>query len=175
MENEYPNTFRKGENYPVEGVKLEEVDSFIWKLNKRTGKKYSLPTEAQWEYACRGGGKNVKYAGTSSGTELASYAWYDNNSGLTTHPAGEKRPNELGIYDMSGNVFEWVIDAYNEDAYTKHSESNPVWEGDVEKVGVYHVLRGGSWIFNQQSMRCSYRYNRDRADRHFYIGFRLVL
>lgn len=107
-----PSTFKNGNNYPVEMVTWYDVQGFIIKLNRKSGKNYRLPSEAEWEYAARSGGKREKYAGTSNESELARCAWYDNNSGRKTNPIGKKRPNGLGVYDMTGNVDEWCSDWY---------------------------------------------------------------
>jgi len=105
-----PSSFKKGNNYPVERVSWEDVQQFIHRLNSQTGRKYRLPTEAEWEYAARSGGKQEKYAGTNQEGELKEYAWFTANSDFQTHPVGQKRPNGLGIYDMIGNVSEWCAD-----------------------------------------------------------------
>ncbi len=133
-----PSAFQNGDNYPVEQVNWDDAQEFIRELNQITGKKYRLPTEAEWEYAARSGGKKEKWAGTSNESELMKYAWYRRNARGKTHPVGRKRPNGLGLYDMSGNVYEWVQDTFSESAYRQHSRMNPVVEG-----GVYCVLRGG--------------------------------
>ncbi|MDP3259083.1 MAG: formylglycine-generating enzyme family protein [Thermodesulfovibrionales bacterium] len=130
-----------GDNCPVERVSWNDVQDFINKLNSKSGKNYRLPTEAEWEYAARSGGKNEKYAGTSNESELGEYAWYSSNSGGKTHPVGQKKPNGLGIYDMSGNVFELVNDWYDSDYYKNSPKDNPKGPSS----GQSRVLRGGSW------------------------------
>ncbi|MEO5357523.1 MAG: formylglycine-generating enzyme family protein [Nitrospirae bacterium YQR-1] len=159
-----------GDEYPVECVSWYEAMEFINKLNTTAGVRYRLTTEAEWEYACRGGGKKEKWAGISDITELGEYAWYDGNSGMIPHPVGRKKPNSLGLYDMSGNVWEWVEDVYDEAAYKKHSLSNPVNTGSEGN----RVMRGGSWRTPQQFLRCSYRSHNSPDFRDFHIGFRLV-
>ncbi|HUV08617.1 MAG TPA: SUMF1/EgtB/PvdO family nonheme iron enzyme, partial [Spirochaetia bacterium] len=110
-----PSFFKKcGEKCPVEQVSWNDIQEFITKLNTKTGKKYRLPTEAEWEYAARSGGRKEKYAGTSSDIELGKYAWYSANSGGSIHPSGQKQPNGLGLYDMTGNAWEWCQDWYVE-------------------------------------------------------------
>src|SRR3989338_10514354 len=99
-----PSHFKGCDNCPVENVSWDDIQEYINKLNQKTGKKYRLPTEAEWEYAARSGGKNEKYAG---GNNIDSVGWYDGNSGSKTHPVGQKQPNGLGLYDMIGNVLEW--------------------------------------------------------------------
>ncbi len=123
---------------PVESVSWEDCQEFISKLNQMTGKTFRLPTEAEWEYAARGGNKSkgYKYAGSNT---LGNVAWYDGNSGSTTHPVGQKTPNELDLYDMSGNVLEWCQDWYGD--YGSGSQTNPMGPS----YGSDRVFRGGSW------------------------------
>ncbi len=130
----------KGDNLPVENVSWEDCQEFVRKLNARTGKRFRLPTEAEWEYAARGGSKSrgYKYSGSNN---LGKVAWYDGNSGRQTHPVKTKHPNELGIYDMSGNVWEWCQDWYGSSYYSSSPQSNPTGANS----GSYRVLRGGSW------------------------------
>ncbi len=163
-----PSEFKYCENCPVENVNWKDCQVFIQKLNAKTGKTYRLPTEAEWEYAARGGSssRGYKYAGSN---EIAAVAWYDGNSNDKTHPFGQKSPNELGIYDMSGNVEEWCSD-YWKDSYNAFAENNP----RGPEIGDYHVFRGGSWIHVPS---CCEVWNR-----HYYpdfrnenTGFRLVL
>jgi len=144
-----PSRF-KGDNLPVEMISWEDAQAFIVKLNIAVGKKFRLPTEAEWEYAARGGSKssNFKYSGSNNIDEVA---WYDENSKYTIHSVGTKKPNELGIYDMTGNVFEWCSDWY--DAYTASPQTNP--QGSIE--GSDRVLRGGSWHIYAQVCRVAYR------------------
>jgi len=162
-----PSDF-KGEDLPVESVSWEEVQIFISTLNAVTGKKYRLPTEAEWEYAARGGGKSKGYVYSGS-NDIDEVAWYGGNSGSKTRPIGTKQPNELGIYDMSGNVWEWVRDWYG--AYSSDAQTNPT--GPVS--GFSRVIRGGSWHYTPLLCRIT---NRDiiMQDHKFSnLGFRLVL
>ncbi|MBO7382048.1 MAG: formylglycine-generating enzyme family protein [Muribaculaceae bacterium] len=162
-----PSKF-KGDNLPVEKVGWDDCNTFISKLNQLTGRKFRLPTEAEWEYAARGGrkSKGYKYAG---GNDVGQVAWYDNNSSSATHPVGQKSPNELGIYDMSGNVMEWCEDWY--DDYTSSSQTNPTGP----QSGSYRVARGGSWNYDATSCRVSRRaYGIPLFSTQFY-GFRLAL
>ena len=140
-------------------------------LNQKTGKRHRLPTAAEWEYAARSGGKREKWAGTSSERDLADYAWYDKNSGQQTHPVGQKKPNGLGLYDMSGNVWEWCQDWYDKDYYRGGPKDNP----NGPDSGNFRVLRGGSWPLNARSARPAYRFFGVPAGRYSNIGFRLVL
>jgi formylglycine-generating enzyme required for sulfatase activity len=144
-----PSAFKKGNNYPVETVSWNDAKEFIQKLNSKGG-TFRLPTEAEWEYAARSGGKPEKYAG---GSDVDSVAWYNGNSGKSTHPVGTKAPNGLGIYDMSGNVWQWCEDTYDDAAYKKHQRNNPISNsGGSEKV-----LRGGSWSRDATWASCSFR------------------
>lgn len=132
---------------------------------------YRLPTEAEWEYAARSGGKNEKYAGTSNESELGDYAWYSINSGSKTHPVGQKKPNGLGIYDMSGNVWEWVNDWYDSDYYKNSPKNNPTGPSS----GQYRVLRGGSWFTGARTTEAPDRSRYGPSIRDNGFGFRLVV
>ena len=162
-----PSCF-KGDNLPVEEVSWDDVQEFIKKLNAKTGKRFRLPTEAEWEYAARGGNqsKGYKFSGSNS---ISDVAWYDDNSRRKTHPVGQKRPNELGIYDMSGNVFEWCQDWYG--SYSSSSQTNPTGPSG----GSSRVLRGGSWCISARYCRVSYRNSSYPDSRYSSIGFRLAL
>ena len=165
-----PSHFKDcGGNCPVEQILWEDAWKFIDKLNELTGKKYRLPTEAEWEYAARSRGKHDKYSG---GNRAGSVAWYSGNSGGTTHPVGTKSPNRLGIYDMSGNVWQWVQDWYGPSYYQESPRSNP--QGPAS--GSYHVLRGGSWLAGAGYARAACR---GRLISGFYrinhCGFRLAM
>jgi formylglycine-generating enzyme len=126
---------------PVENVSWNDVQEFISKLSQRTKIAYRLPTEAEWEYAARSGGKDEKWAGTSNEKELGDYAWYYNNSAYQSHPVGQKKPNGLGLYDMTGNVWEWTSDWYDEAYYAKAPKDEP--QGAA--TGRARSLRGGYW------------------------------
>jgi formylglycine-generating enzyme required for sulfatase activity len=167
-----PSNFKGCDDCPVENVSWDEVQDFIMTLNQRTGKKYRLPTEAEWEYAARGGHKMPKdvsmmsaYAGSD---DISKVAWYLTNSGDKPHPVGLKTPNALGLYDMSGNVYEWCADWYG--AYTEGAQSNPTGP----KSGSLRVLRGGSWGSNAQFCRVAGRYDYTPEDRDDTLGFRLA-
>lgn len=157
-----------GDDLPVEQVSWEDAHEFIKKLNEETGRTFRLPTEAEWEYAARGGknSKRYKYSGSNRIDEVA---WYDGNSGGKTHPVKEKKANELGLYDMSGNVLEWCNDWYGE--YSSDAQPNP----QGPKKGSYRVLRGGSWDFNAWNCRVSYRCYDTPMYRDDGVGFRLVM
>ena len=158
----------KGDNLPVENVSWNDVQEFISKLNVQTGKKYRLPTEAEWEYAARGGNqsKGCKYSGSNS---ISNIAWYDANSNKMTHIVGQKSPNELGIYDMSGNVCEWCQDLFG--MYSSSSQTNPTGPSS----GLARMVRGGCWVTSEDGCRVSYRCNYNQNSRYSFCGFRLAL
>lgn len=162
-----PSVFT-GYNLPVDNVSWNDCQKFIKRLNRLTGKNFRLPTEAEWEYAARGGKKRqgFKFAG---GNTLEDVAWCYDNSGNTTHEVKSKNPNKLGIYDMSGNVYEWCSDWYN--SYEIESQTNP--QGPTSGFG--RVLRGGSWNGREQNCRVSSRYFTEPTNSYNYLGFRLVL
>lgn len=163
-----PAKFKKGGLYPVENVSWNEVREFLRKLNAATGRFHRLPTEAEWEYACRSGGREEAYCG---GAVPDSYAWHRQNSGARTWPVGQKEPNGLGIHDMSGNVWEWCQDPYEEKYYERSTKNNP--RGPSQ--GLYRVIRGGSWGFPAHDARAANRDRRDPAYGFDGLGFRLVL
>ena len=145
-----PSSNKAGNDYPVENVSWDDCQEFIRKLNARTGLNFRLSTEAEWEYAARGGRKSsgYKYSGSNS---IGNVAWYDVNSGNKTYPVGRKSPNELGLYDMSGNVWEWCQDWYGK--YSSEAQTNPVEPAS----GGDRVLRGGSYWLNAGYCRVSLR------------------
>ena len=167
-----PSHFKEcGPNCPVEQVSWEDVQKFIRRLNEQTGKHYRLPSEAEWEYAARSGGKHEQWAGTSVLAELGDYAWFEDNSSEKTQPVGTRRPNGLGLYDMSGNVWEWCKDRYDADYYKKSPQKNP--RGAAS--GSSRVMRGGSWCLSEGLIRAASRNYRDPSRRLNCIGFRLAL
>lgn len=157
-----------GLTLPVETVKWSECVTFIEKLNKITGKKFRLPTEAEWEFAARGG-KN-SYTRYSGGNSLDEYAWYKGNSDQRTHPIGTKRPNRLGLYDMSGNVCEWCQDNWSK--YKKKSQKNPVVMLPKESS---RVIKGGSYCFPPFECLVSFHMGAPGNLPFFYTGFRLAM
>ena len=162
-----PSKFKGAQN-PVESVSYNDCQEFISRLNSLTGRTFRLPTEAEWEYAARGGNQSSHYKYSGSGN-IGNVAWYWDNSGYGTHAVGTKSPNELGIYDMSGNVWEWCSDWYGD--YSAGAQTNP----QGPSSGYYRVIRGGSWDHNAGYCRVSRRC----ADGHGLgkdsIGLRLVL
>ena len=163
-------SYFKGDNLPVEQVSWNDCQEFIRKLNQKTGKNFRLPTEAEWEYAARGGKKSrgYKYAGSNN---IGSVAWYTDNSGYKTYAVKGKSPNELGLYDMSGNVWEWCSDWCGSDYYGKSPSTNP--QGPLN--GSYRVLRGGSWIDGAGGCRVSDRSDGGPDRAYCSGGFRLAL
>ena len=164
-----PSNFT-GTNLPVEKVSWDDCKTFIAKLNALTGKNFRLPTEAEWEFAARGGNKSRGYKYCGSNT-LSDVAWYVDNSDNKTHPVAAKTPNELGIYDMSGNVLEWCNDWYSSSYYTSESQTNPTGPDS----GSSRVRRGGSWNYSENTCRVSYRGNTTPSFRYNYLGLRLCL
>lgn len=162
--------FSQTDSNPVGCVSWNDANEYVSWKSKATGDRYRLPTEAEWEYAARSGGKKEKWSGTSSESSLGDYAWYEGISGGKTHPVGQKRPNGLGLYDMSGNVLEWVSDRYDERYYYDSSRDNP----QGPSSGQLRVLRGGSWYFNPMHARTSNRQLIDPAISYTYFGFRFV-
>ena len=162
-----PSRF-KGDALPVEQVSWNDCQKFITKLNKLTGKNFRLPTEAEWEYAARGGKKSRGYQYSGSNT-LGDVAWYYDNSGNKTHAVGTKQPNELGIYDMTGNVFEWCQDW--RDSYSSSPLVNPMGAAS----GSNRVRRGGSWGSSARGCHTSFRNGNAPDDRYGSLGLRLVL
>ena len=156
---------RCGDDCPVEQVNWFDTQEFIQKLNAKTGKQYRLPSEAEWEYACRAGGNN-QYCG---GDIAASVAWYAGTFRNPTHPVAGKQANAFGLFDMTGNVCEWVEDSYH-DNYDGAPVDGSVWQGDGEQ----RVLRGGSWNYTPTLIRAAIRFG-DKPKFHFNSnGFRVV-
>jgi len=163
-----PSKNKKGTNLPVEQVSWEECQEFVSRLNTLTGQQFHLPTEAQWEYAARGGNKSqgYKYSGSHA---LEHVGWYMDNSRKKTHPVKIKSPNELGIYDMSGNVWEWCQDWYG--SYSSGAQTNPTGAYS----GSYRVIRGGSWFNSASYGRSSRRIYYTPSNRINNLGLRLSL
>ncbi len=162
-----PSSF-KGENLPVECISWHDCKEFISKLNSLTGKNFRMPTEAEWEYAARGGSKSCGYKYSGSNT-LDDVAWYEDNSGYKTHEVGYNRPNELGLYDMSGNVLEWCSDWYGD--YSSSAQNNP--KGPDSGAG--RVCRGGCRYDDAWCCRCSRRDRNGPDYRNSGLGLRLCL
>ena len=152
---------------PVTSVSWDDIQRFIQKLNALTGKHYRLPTEAEWEFAARGGtkSKNFEYAGSNDSNEVA---WTSANSGLTIHPVGQKKPNELGLYDMSGNAWEWCTDWFDENYYAKSPGNDP----KGPESGPFRIVRGSNFHNKPADSRVAYRPAGKIGYR--WIGFRLT-
>jgi formylglycine-generating enzyme required for sulfatase activity len=157
--------YPQDDSHPVACINWNDAQAYIKWLSLRTGAHYQLPTESQWEYACRAG-EQIDYCGSDS---LDSVAWYDQNSGKATHPAAAKQANAFGLYDMSGNVGEWTEDSYH-DSYIGASIDGSAWSGDSSK----RVLRGGSWVYYQNGARSAFRSVSAPGYRYFDSGFRVV-
>ncbi len=153
-----------GERCPVEKVNWEDVQLFLQKLNAKTGKTYRLPTEAEWEYACKAG-QETQYCGSN---DVNAVAWYDANSDNRVHPVGEKKPNAFGLYDMSGNVYEWVQDGWH-DGYEGAPTDGSAWEGKKDRM-----TRGGAWNDLVKGTLASFRFAESPSTRGSYLGFRLA-
>jgi eukaryotic-like serine/threonine-protein kinase len=157
-------------HYPAETVSWNDAMEFCRKLSQRTGKTFTLPTEAQWEYACRAGTTTRYYFGDND-RYLKEYGWFNKNSNKQTHPIGQKKPNVWGLYDMHGNVWEWCLDWYGENYYSQSPRRNPAGPGS----GSYRVRRGGSWSYNAGLCRSAYRSWSTPSDTLHNLGFRLVI
>lgn len=166
-------SYFNGDDLPVEQVSWDDVQEFIKKLNEQTGKNYRLPTEAEWEYAARGGNKSkgFQFSGTDNFNE--DDFWHENNSGKRSQPVGKKRPNELGIYDMSGNVCEWCNDWVGK--YSAETQFNPTGPTNPERYSEGRIVRGGSWHDHMYWGFVWHRYAWGAEQRLIYVGFRLVL
>jgi formylglycine-generating enzyme required for sulfatase activity len=161
-----PSNFNKcGDNCPVEKVSWDDVQVFIKKLNAKTGKQYRLPTEAEWEYVCHSGGKQ-DYCGSE---DIGAVAWHSKNSDNKTQPVAQKKANAFGLYDMTGNVREWVEDVYH-DNYNGAPTDGKAWAGEGSK----RVIRGGSWDESSQDLRALNRRKDSTSERDKKIGFRLA-
>lgn len=168
-------SYFKGTQNPVAQVSWEDCQKFIEKLNQLTGRQFRLPTEDEWEYAARGGQKSMgyKYAGSNT---LRDVAWYKGNSKRKTHPVKGKQPNELGLYDMSGNVGEWCNDLKRRMYGLLATTINVILDKESDSYYYYVcVSRGGNWKSNVRGSRVSSRFNCKSTDRNDYLGLRLAL
>ncbi len=160
-----PSGFKDCLDCPVEQVSWNDVQGYLRKLNQQAGKSYRLPTEAEWEYACRGGVAGQIYCGGDSPDRLA---WYTGNSGDKTHPVGQKAANGFGLYDMSGNVLEWTCSVYDEDYGGAEKECTK------NSAGGFLSVRGGSWNINLGRLRSANRGGNIPTHRNLVQGFRLA-
>jgi formylglycine-generating enzyme required for sulfatase activity len=163
-----PSRFKKGDDYPVENISWHDCQEFIRRINAKSRRKFRLPTEAEWEYACCSGGKAEKYSG---GNDVDRVAWYYGNIEGHTHVVGRKAANGVGLYDMSGNVCEWCADWYGENYYLHCKRKNPCGPGS----GLSRVNRGGSWYDFPWRVRSANRYGGRPGIRNDFLGVRLVL
>lgn len=164
-----PSTF-KGDGLPVETVNIADIQSYIQKLNQISGKSYRLPTEAEWEFAAKGGlDTTTTWAGTNQLDSVGKYIWNAGNAASTTHQVASKTPNTLGLYDMCGNVWEWCSDWYG--AYVNSTQTNPTGQ----TTGYLTVVRGGSWSHDMTFCNVQNRSSNYPTDRKSTTGFRLVL
>lgn len=161
-------SYFKGDNLPVEQVSWNDCQTFINRLNSYTGRNFRLPTEAEWEFAARGGNysRHYKYSGSNY---ISDVAWYEDNSGKRTHPVGTKQANEIGLYDMSGNVWEWCSDWCG--SYSSYSQTDPIGPNS----GSYRVDRGGGWAGIVKGCRATIRNYYAPDGRNIGLGLRLVL
>jgi formylglycine-generating enzyme required for sulfatase activity len=179
---DFQSWVQKTDDYPVESVSWEDVQSYVSKLNQMTGHVFRLPSEAEWEFACRGKSHQDIFSGGNSSVtvdEIANicdkkcqYEWRSkqHDDGYEKiSPVGLKKPNSYGLYDMSGNVWEWIEDGYDELAYEKHLNKNPLITGGKKKVG-----RGGSWVVHYQLSRCAARRDGEKNKKANDLGFRLI-
>lgn len=159
-------SYFKGPNNPVNNISWQQANRFINKLNQLTGETYRLPTEAEWEFAAKGGNKSqsLTYSGSN---KIDDVAWYDANSNNQAHPVGQKQPNELGLYDMTGNVGEWVIDAYDVEFYKSSPSDNPVNAEDNKGNAALKTVRGASFAYNENESK---NYRRDFASQSIIMG-----
>lgn len=172
-----PSKF-KGRSSPVEKVKWKDAQEFIRRLNeKEGGNHYRLPTESEWEYACRAGSTSDYYFGDYD-RFLPEYGWFRGNSNKRTHPVAQKKPNPWGLYDMHGNVWEWVEDCYHE---TKYSSEAPK-DGSAWNSSCYYfvggeisgMVRGGSWFNDSKNLRSANRRSYPKDSKDSNVGFRVV-
>jgi formylglycine-generating enzyme required for sulfatase activity len=169
-----PSHFKNNPQNPVEQVSWNDAKAFCQKLSQITGKTYRLPTEAEWEYACRAGTTTRYYFGDND-NQLGDYAWYEGNSNRTTHPVGQKKPNGWGLYDMSGNVWEWCEDDWH-NSYAGAPNDGSAWLDNDNRSQSLKCLRGGSWYNGPSYCRSAFRfYFSRRVDIPYYsFGFRVV-
>ncbi len=163
-----PSQFTGDGKLPVEQVSWDDCQEFVKKLSQRAGGTFRLPTEAEWEYACRAG-STTAYCFGDDVSRLSDYAWYDENSGNGTHPVGQKKPNAWGLYDMHGNVWEWCEDWLGD--YPSGAVTDPTGPSS----GSYRVFRGGSWHHDPRRCRSAIRLRYTPVHRNIVLGFRVAL
>ncbi|MDD4891763.1 MAG: formylglycine-generating enzyme family protein [Phycisphaerae bacterium] len=164
-----PSRF-KGDDNPVDSVSWSDAVAFCRKLSAKTGGSFRLPTEAEWEYACRAGSTS-RFNGCDADLDLGAFAWHGGNSEGKTHPVGLKKPNAFGLYDMHGNVWEWCGDWYSEEAYKAADRVDP----RGPSAGSFRVIRGGSWGSYPKNCRSALRHWITPTDCSNVVGFRVVI
>ena len=164
-----PSNFKDNPKNPVEMVTWDNAQEFCQKLREKTGKKYRLPSEAEWEYACRAGTQTRYYFGDDE-MKLGEYAWYGENSDSKTHPVGEKKPNNWGLYDINGNVWEWCEDGWHKN-YENAAKDGTAWNDNHSQTN-RKVLRGGSWDVNPWYCRSAHRFYLTPDLPNHLLGFR---
>ncbi|PLX89711.1 MAG: formylglycine-generating enzyme family protein [Desulfuromonas sp.] len=164
---ENPSYFKQGKDYPVDSVSRIDAFQYLAKLSAKEPRGFRLPTEAEWEFACRSGGKDEKFCG---GDEVDELAWYKNNSGGTPHPVAQKKSNGLGLYDMSGNVWELCSDIFDRDYYKNSPKKNPIGATS----GRHMMKRGGTWGINENFQRAATRGRGSMDEKHYSTGFRVA-
>jgi formylglycine-generating enzyme required for sulfatase activity len=168
----YDPCYFSGANYPVESVSFEDVNVFLDTLNAQSGVTWSLPSEAQWEYACRAGTiTRYSWGYDAELSTIGSYSWFQENAGSAVYSVGQLLPNPWGLYDMNGNVYEWCQDTYH-DSFNGAPAHGGAW---TDTLGEYRVIRGGSFASDYSSLRSAFRYFRIPQDRFNQLGFRLVI
>ena len=166
--SQWSTEYGLGDHFTAYYISYKDVQQFIFQLNSLTGAQFRMPTEAEWEYAARGGSKSKGYQYSGS-NNIGDVAWYTSNSGKKTHAVKTKKANELGLYDMSGNVYEWCSD------WMGNYSSSPAVDPTGPDSGSFRVCRGGSWDFTARCCRVAFRSGFDPSIRYSGIGFRLVL
>ena len=165
-------SYFKDLNLPVDNVNMNDLLVFLSHLNQNNEKiKYKLPTEVEWEYACKSGAKGEKYSGTSNETELKSYSWFGTTSAGKPHHVGMLKANSFGLFDLSGNVWEWTESDYSPDCYNFMTKGSHICKGTFTGN---KVIRGGSWNLSERFARCSARRGADPLGKAYNIGFRIV-
>ena len=162
-----PSRFQ-GPNNPVDGISWEDADAYCEKASAIINETFRLPTEAEWEFACRAGTRSV-YSSGDQESDLAQVAWYSDNSKKSPHPVGMKAPNAFGLYDMHGNLWEWCLDRYSK--YI----SSPIIDPKGPAIGQHRILRGGSYIDNGEDIPVANRFDLSPFIRHSILGFRIVV
>ena len=168
----FKSFFKDTSKNPVEKVSWDDAQEFCRKLSEKTGKKHRLPSEAEWEYACRAGIQTRYYFGDNE-YQLGEYAWYGDNSGSKPHPVGQKKPNNWGLYDLHGNVWEWCEDGWHEN-YENAPKDGSSWNENNSPTS-FRTARGGSWNFDPEGCRSAFRFGINAVVCFVNVGFRLAV